>query len=119
MEAVIRHSILEGWRKKTVNDNIKFRYVDEETDGNLPIEIQEGTFTGFQFRFDGVYFEEKDNELHFNYDYDIIKNEGNFNEEDPDLKKTMNNILFQVLDEQMSMVGEDEDLLKEGDVEES
>ena len=100
-------------------DNISYRYVDENDEGNLPIEITDGKFKGFQFRFDGVYFEEKDEELHFNYDYDIVKNDENFDEDDEELKKTMNNILFQVLEEQMSIVGEDEELFKEGDVKES
>tara|TARA_R110002012_G_scaffold233510_3_gene406706 strand:- start:4965 stop:5270 length:306 start_codon:yes stop_codon:yes gene_type:complete len=101
-----------------MNDNVKFRYVDEVNDGNVPIEIAEGNFIGLQFRFDGVYFEEKNEELHFNYDYDIIKNDDNY-EENEDLKKIMNNILFQVLDEQMSLVGDNEELLKEGDDKES
>tara|TARA_R100000008_G_C3584899_1_gene171440 strand:- start:2586 stop:2894 length:309 start_codon:yes stop_codon:yes gene_type:complete len=99
--------------------NTAFRYVDEHTEGNVPVEITEGPFTGFQFRFDGVYFEEKNNELHFNYDYDIVRNDENFDENDEELKKVMNDILFQVLEEQMSLVGEDEELLKEGDVKES
>ena len=122
MEQVIRHMILEGWRKRKVNDNVSYRYMDENTDGNVPIEITEGEYTGLQFRFDGVYFEEKDEELHFNYDYDII-NEQEFNESDAsgfineseELNKVLNNILFQVLDEQLSIAGEDGELLKEGD----
>jgi len=105
-----------------VNDNVSYRYMDENTDGNVPIEITEGEYTGLQFRFDGVYFEEKDEELHFNYDYDII-NEQEFNESDAsgfineseELNKVLNNILFQVLDEQLSIAGEDGELLKEGD----
>ena len=113
---MMRHSILEGWRKRTVIDNTKFRYVDESTEGNVPIEIMEGDFKGLQFMFDGVYFEEKDEELHFNYDYDIIKNDDNFEEDDEELKKVMNNILFQVLDEQLTIAGDDGELLKEGDV---
>ena len=113
MEQVIRHMILEGWRKRKVNDNVSYRYMDENTDGNVPIEITEGEYTGLQFRFDGVYFEEKDEELHFNYDYDII-NEQEFNESE-ELNKVLNNILFQVLDEQLSIAGEDGELLKEGD----
>ena len=122
MEQVIRHMILEGWRKRKVNDNVSYRYMDENTNGNVPIEITEGEYTGLQFRFDGVYFEEKDEELHFNYDYDII-NEQEFNESDAsgfineseELNKVLNNILFQVLDEQLSIAGEDGELLKEGD----
>ena len=110
--------IMEGWRKRAMDDNVKFRYVDEVNDGNVPIEITDGDFSGIQFRFDGVYFEEKNEELHFNYDYDMIKNDDN-HEENEDLKKVMNNILFQVLDEQMSLVGDDEELLKEGNVKES
>tara|TARA_R100001510_G_C7577318_1_gene151579 strand:- start:177 stop:485 length:309 start_codon:yes stop_codon:yes gene_type:complete len=102
-----------------MDDNTGFRYVDEHTDGNIPVEITEGKFKGFQFRYDGVYFEEKDEELHFNYDYDIVKNEQDFDEDDPELKKAMNNILFQVLDEQLSMVGEEEELLRETNDEDS
>ena len=84
--------------------------MDENTDGNVPIEITEGEYTGLQFRFDGVYFEEKDEELHFNYDYDII-NEQEFNESDA--SGFINE--SQVLDEQLSIAGEDGELLKEGD----
>lgn len=100
-------------------NNVKYRYIDEHEGDNIPIEITDGKFTGFQFTYGGVYFEEKDEELHFNYDYDTIRNDENFDENDEDLKKALNNILFQVLDEQLSIVGEDGDLLKEGDVKES
>ena len=48
-----------------------------------------------------------------------MRNDENFDENDEELKKVMNDILFQVLEEQMSLVGEDEELLKEGDVKES
>ena len=116
MEKMIRHSIIQGWRKRKVIDNVGYRYMDEIDDGNVPIEITEGEFKGMQFRFDGVYFEEKNEELHFNYDYDII-NDGEF-EESEELNKVLNNILFQVLDEQLSIAGDDE-LLKEGDDKES
>ena len=51
-----------------------YRYVDEVTEGNVPIEITDGQYKGIVLRYGRVVLEEKDENLHFDYDYDIITN---------------------------------------------
>tara|TARA_X000001388_G_C2143841_1_gene89748 strand:- start:162 stop:497 length:336 start_codon:yes stop_codon:yes gene_type:complete len=89
-----------------------YRYVDESTEGNVPIEITDGHYKGIVIRYDRVVLEEKDDNLHFDYDYDIIENP-NEEEVTDELRDVFTNILMSVLEEQISAVPEDLDILKE------
>ena len=94
-----------------------YRYVDESTEGNVPIEITDGHYKGIVIRYDRVVLEEKDENLHFDYDYDIIENP-NEEEVTEDLRDVFTNILLSVLEEQITDVPEDLDILKEASSEE-
>tara|TARA_R110000796_G_scaffold47404_2_gene114026 strand:+ start:3784 stop:4119 length:336 start_codon:yes stop_codon:yes gene_type:complete len=94
-----------------------YRYVDESTEGNVPIEITDGQYKGIVIRYDRVVLEEKDENLHFDYDYDIVENP-NEEEVTDELRDVFTNILMTVLEEQISTVPEDLDILKEASSEE-
>jgi|TARA_R110000796_G_scaffold149757_1_gene266585 hypothetical protein len=94
-----------------------YRYVDEITEGNVPIEITGGQYKGIVLRYDRVVLEEKDENLHFDYDYDIIENP-NKEEVTEELRDVFTNILLSVLEEQITDVPEDLDILKEASSEE-
>jgi len=90
----------------------EYRYVDESTKGNVPIEITDGHYKGIVIRYDRVVLEEKDDNLHFDYDYDILENP-NKEEVTEELRDVFTNILLSVLEEQITDVPEDLDILKE------
>lgn len=94
-----------------------YRYVDEITEGNVPIEIIDGHYKGIVLRYDRVVLEEKNDNLHFDYDYDIIENP-NEEEVTEELRDVFTNILLSVLEEQITDVPEDLDILKEASSEE-
>jgi hypothetical protein len=89
-----------------------YRYADEITDGNVPIEITSGQYKGIVLRYNRVVLEEKDGNLHFDYDYDIVKNP-NDEEVTDELRDAFTGILLTVLEEQISAVPDDLDILKE------
>ena len=89
-----------------------YRYVDESTEGNVPIEITDGQYKGIVIRYERVVLEEKEENLHFDYDYDIVENP-NKEEVTDELRDVFTNILMSVLEEQISAVPEDLDILKE------
>ena len=78
-----------------------YSYVDEITEGNVPIEITDGHYKGIVLRYDRVVLEEKDENLHFDYDYDIIENP-NKEEVTEELRDVFTNILLSVLEEQIT-----------------
>tara|TARA_R100000315_G_C5229036_1_gene139980 strand:+ start:654 stop:989 length:336 start_codon:yes stop_codon:yes gene_type:complete len=90
----------------------EYRYADEITEGNVPIEITDGQYKGIMVRYDRVVLEERDENLHFDYDYDIITNP-NDEEVTEDLRDVLTNILLSVLEEQITAVPDDLDILKE------
>ena len=94
-----------------------YRYVDESTEGNVPIEITDGQYKGIVIRYERVVLEEKEENLHFDYDYDIVENP-NEEEVTDELRDVFTNILMSVLEEQISAVPEDLDILKEASSEE-
>jgi hypothetical protein len=63
-------------------------------------------------RYNRVVLEEKDGNLHFDYDYDIVKNP-NDEEVTDELRDAFTGILLTVLEEQISAVPDDLDILKE------
>jgi len=89
----------------------EYRYVDEITEGNVPIEITSGHYKGIVVRYDRVVLEEKDENLHFDYDYDIVKNP-NDEEVTDELRDVFTGVLLSVLEEQISAVPDDLDILK-------
>jgi len=95
----------------------KYRYVDEIPEGNTPIQIMDGPYEGMMLRYDRVFLEEKNEELHFNYDYDIMENPDDA-EMCPDLRDVFTAILVSILSEQVGNVPEDTELLKEDTIEE-
>ena len=95
----------------------KFRYADEIPDGNVPIQIIDGKYEGIVVRYDKVVLVEKNEELHFDYDYEVIKNPNNI-ENAEEAKDIFTGILILVLNEQIADMPDDMDLLKEGDSEE-
>ena len=90
----------------------EYRYADEVTDGNVPIEITTGQYKGIMLRYNRVVLEEKDGNLHFDYDYDIVKNPNDL-EETEELRNIFTGVLLNVLEEQISAVPDDLDILKE------
>ena len=99
------------------NQPPKYRYVDEFPDGNIPVEIMDGQYEGIMVRYGKVVLEEKNDELVFDYDYEIVQNPDNI-EMSEDLRDQFTAILVSVLDEQITNMPDDFDLLKEGDSEE-
>jgi hypothetical protein len=95
----------------------KYRYADEIVEGHTPIQIMDGPYEGMMLRYDRVFLEEKNEELHFNYDYDIIENPDNI-EMCPDLRDVFTAILVSILSEQVGNVPEEAELLKEDTSEE-
>tara|TARA_Y100001937_G_scaffold126034_1_gene194274 strand:- start:76 stop:432 length:357 start_codon:yes stop_codon:yes gene_type:complete len=90
----------------------KYRYVEESNEENMPIQIMDGTFEGIVVQYGRVFLEEKNGDLHFNYDYDIISNPDNI-EMCPELKDAFTAILVSVIEEQVGNVPEDSEILKE------
>tara|TARA_R110002012_G_scaffold10482_4_gene47939 strand:- start:506 stop:850 length:345 start_codon:yes stop_codon:yes gene_type:complete len=95
----------------------KFRYVDEILEGNIPIEIIDGDYKGIVVRYEKVVLVEKNKELHFDYDYDIITNPNNI-EISQKAIDAFTGILISILNEQIADMPDDMDILKEGDSEE-
>ena len=99
------------------NQPPKYRYVDEVKDGNIPIQIIDGKFEGIMVRYDKVILEERNENLYFDYDYDVLKNPDDIEITD-ELRDIFTSILVSVMDEQITNMPDDFDLLKEGDSEE-
>jgi len=95
----------------------EYRYADEITEGNVPIEITDGQYKGIMVRYDRVVLEEKDENLHFDYDYDIITNPNDEGVTE-ELRDVFTSILLSVLEEQITAVPDDLDILKEASSEE-
>ena len=95
----------------------KYRYVEEQEGGNLPLQIIDGKYEGLVVRYKKVMLEEKEDGMHFNYDYDILDNPDNF-EDNEELKQVLSSIMFSVMEEQIGTIPQDMDLLKEGNSEE-
>ena len=93
-----------------------YRYVDEITEGNVPVEITDGQYKGIMVRYDRVTLEERDENLHFDYDYDIVQNP-NDQEVTDDLHDVFTGILLRILEEQVKAVPDDLDILKEVEIE--
>jgi hypothetical protein len=96
-----------------MNEIPKYRYVDEITEGNVPIEIMDGKYKGLMLRYNHVVLVEKNEELHFDYDYEFVKNPDEV-EMNQELQDIFTSILVSVLDEQIYDMPDDLDLLKEG-----
>ena len=95
----------------------KYRYVDEHQGGNVPLQIMDGKYEGIIVQYNKVMLEEKEDGIHFNYDYDILDNPDNF-EENEELQNVLSSIMISVMEEQIGVVPDDMDLLKEGSSEE-
>tara|TARA_R100001443_G_C3307647_1_gene166921 strand:+ start:366 stop:701 length:336 start_codon:yes stop_codon:yes gene_type:complete len=95
----------------------KYRYADEITEGNVPVEITDGQYKGIMVRYDRVILEERDENLHFDYDYDIVQNP-NDQEVTDDLHDVFTGILLRILEEQVMSVPDNLDILKEASSEE-
>ena len=95
----------------------KYRYVEEQEGGNLPLQIMDGKYEGLIVRYKKVMLEEKEDGMHFDYDYEILENPDNV-EDNAELKKVLSSIMFSVMEEQIGIIPEDMDLLKEGNSEE-
>jgi len=95
----------------------KFRYADEVSGGNVPIQIMEGEYEGIMIRYDKVVLREEDDGLHFDFEYDVSDNPDDI-ELTNDFRDVLTAILISVLDEQITNIPSDLDLLKEDDSEE-
>ena len=93
----------------------EYRYVDESTEGNVPIEITDGHYKGIVIRYERVVLEEKEENLHFDYDYDIIENPNNITE-DQELINFLGDIVVDVLEEEIQELGDD--FLRSGEIRE-
>mgnify|MGYP003152964169 CR=1 FL=1 len=95
----------------------KYRYADEVTEGNVPVQIIDGKFEGIMVRYDKVILQEVNDELHFDYEYEIVRNPDNIEVCD-ELRDIITQIMVSVLEEQIADMPNDMDLLKEGTSEE-
>ena len=95
----------------------KYRYADEVSGGNVPIQIMDGKYEGIMLRYDKVVLREEGGGIHFDYEYEVTNNPDDI-ELDEDFRDVLTGILLSVLDEQITNIPDDLDLLKEGDSEE-
>ena len=95
----------------------KYRYADEVSGGNVPIQIMDGKYEGVMVRYDKVVLREEDDGLHFDFEYDVSDNPDEI-ELTEEFRDVLTAILISVLDEQITNIPDDLDLLKEGDSEE-
>ena len=95
----------------------KYRYADEIPGGHVPIQIIDGKYQGIVVRYDKVILEERNENLYFDYDYDVLKNPDDIEITD-ELRDIFTSFLVSVMDEQITNMPDDFDLLKEGDSEE-
>jgi len=84
---------------------------------HVPIQIIDGKYQGIVVRYDKVILEERNENLYFDYDYDVLKNPDDIEITD-ELRDILTSILVSVMDEQITDMPDDFDLLKEGDSEE-
>jgi hypothetical protein len=100
-----------------MNQTPKYRYADEVTKGNVPVQIIDGKFEGIMVRYDKIVLQEVNGELHFDYDYEIVRNPDDIEMCD-ELRDTITKVMVSVLEEQIADMPDDMDLLKEGNSEE-
>ena len=91
----------------------KYRYVEEQSEGNLPIQIIDGKFEGIVVRYGKLYLEQREDEVRYDYDFDIIENPDNHEVDDDELKEILGSIIFSILEEQLGNLPENMNLLSE------
>tara|TARA_R110002074_G_C12101446_1_gene625096 strand:+ start:151 stop:423 length:273 start_codon:yes stop_codon:yes gene_type:complete len=77
----------------------------------------DGTYEGIMVRYDKVVLREEDGGIHFDYEYKVADNPDDV-ELGEDLRDVLTSVLLSVLDEQITNIPDDLDILKEGDSEE-
>jgi len=89
--------------------NLKNNYRFDDTDKTIqpvPIIITEGKYKGMKFQYGRIAFDEQENGLILDFNYDLIDNPDEL-KEDKEFVDTIGEILMKVLEEEIEEVGED------------
>ena len=81
----------------------------------VPVIITEGKYDGVKIQYGRIAFDEKDGELELNFDYRLVENPNDI-EEDQEFINQLGQVLVKVLEEEIEDVGDD--FLKETEVNE-
>ena len=85
----------------------KYKFDDSDpTVQPVPVILTEGKYDGVKIQYGRIAFDEKDGELELNFDYRLVENPNDI-EEDQDFINVLGEVLVQVLEEEISKVGED------------
>ena len=95
--------------------NYKFDDSDK-TIQPVPVIITEGKYEGIKFQYGRISFDERNDNLQLNFNYNLMENPNNI-KEDQEFVNILGEILMVELQEQMEEVGED--FLKETVVDEN
>ena len=94
--------------------NYKFDDTDP-TVQPVPVILTEGKYDGVKIQYGRIAFDEKDGELELNFDYRLVENPNEI-EEDQEFINELGQVLVKVLEEEIEDVGED--FLRETEVNE-
>jgi hypothetical protein len=81
----------------------------------VPVILTEGKYDGVKIQYGRIAFDEKDGELELNFDYRLVENPNDI-EEDQEFINQLGQVLVKVLEEEIEDVGDD--FLKETEVNE-
>ena len=81
----------------------------------VPVIITEGKYDGVKIQYGRIAFDEKDGELELNFDYRLVENPNDI-EEDQEFINQLGQVLVKVLEEEIEDIGDD--FLKETEVNE-
>jgi hypothetical protein len=101
-------------KRRTQMTKYKFDDLDK-TIQPVPIIITEGKYEGIKFQFGRIAFDEKGDSLALNFDYNLMDNPNEL-EEDQDFIDALGTVLITVLEDEIDDVGAD--FLRESEVNE-
>lgn len=94
----------------------KYKFDDSDpTVQPVPVILTEGKYDGVKIQYGRIAFDEKDGELELNFDYRLVENPNDI-EEDQEFINQLGQVLVKVLEEEIEDVGDD--FLKETEVNE-
>ena len=85
----------------------KYKFDDSDpTVQPVPVILTEGKYDGVKIQYGRIAFDEKDGELELNFDYRLVENPNDI-EEDQEFINQLGQVLVKVLEEEIEDVGED------------
>ena len=85
----------------------KYKFDDSDpTVQPVPVILTEGKYDGVKIQYGRIAFDEKDGELELNFDYRLVENPNDI-EEDQEFINELGQVLVHVLEEEIEDVGED------------